>query len=276
MSNRIDNQNQDRYNENVQQERRTEDIRKQSIDKTRQETFQSAMQSNKTASEKAQVSQSQFQKSIKQGEAKESSEAKKHIPEERASESENVTKGNETTATSGTAQTGQTQKQRAKDLDSKKESIKEGDKKSKEESVKQDLAYEKAITGKDSNQQNSDTGENQSDDFFQQAVALVAPGAKTEQTGASKKALIPQEILDQIVSQVDVGVNAKGLTQMTVELKGSILNGASMNISAKNGKVFISFSGLDKESKALLKSSRKALADKLSAKHLTLAELDLN
>ena len=86
---------------------------------------------------------------------------------------------------------------------------------------------------------------------------------------------IPPEMIEKLVSAVYLGVNDKGLKEFQIELKDGPLKGASVRISADDGKVALSFSGLDADTKRLVEASKGDLMRRLGAKGLTLSRLDV-
>jgi hypothetical protein len=86
---------------------------------------------------------------------------------------------------------------------------------------------------------------------------------------------IPPEMLEKLVSTVYLAVTEKGLKEFQIELKDGVLKGAFLKISAENGKVGLSFSGLDAGTKNLVESSKGDLMRRLEKKGLKLARLDV-
>lgn len=141
------------------------------------------------------------------------------------------------------------------------------------EEKRSDLATQVAVKRK--KEQQHDQGFDESDAFFQQAAAIgmgsVLPQAQEPQS-ASGTGLSP-EVIGQMVDQIYLGINAGGLKQMTIELKSGELKGGQISVATTNGKVFLSFRGLDSRSEMLVKNSRQSLREGLSRHNLNLAEL---
>ena len=84
---------------------------------------------------------------------------------------------------------------------------------------------------------------------------------------------IPPEVIQQLVNRVFAGVNAEGLSQFTVEFKSDVLNGARLDVVAKDGKISCTFHTSDKNVRNLLKASEGQLARAFAQKGLTLDRL---
>jgi len=114
------------------------------------------------------------------------------------------------------------------------------------------------------------------------AAAAAAAAKKASSTAPTEKALakhevqqIPPEMLEKLVSTVYLAVTEKGLKEFQIELKEGVLKGAFLKITAENGKVGLSFSGLDTQTKNLVESSKGDLMRRLEKKGLKLARLDV-
>jgi hypothetical protein len=70
-----------------------------------------------------------------------------------------------------------------------------------------------------------------------------------------------------------VGVNERGLMEFRVELKEGILQGATLKVDAKDGKIQLRFEGLEGHAKNLVSASEGELARRLEAKGLRLDAL---
>jgi hypothetical protein len=86
---------------------------------------------------------------------------------------------------------------------------------------------------------------------------------------------IPPELLEKLVSTVHLAVNQKGMREFQIELKEGVLSGATLKISAENGKVALKFVGLDAQKKNLIEASKGELMRKLEGKGLKLSRLDV-
>ena len=120
-------------------------------------------------------------------------------------------------------------------------------------------------------------GDGRGDDRGAQAIAMKAGTVQQAQqaSAAHQVKQIPPELLEKLVSAVYLGVNEKGLKEFQIELKDGPLKGAAMRISADDGKVSLSFSGLDADTKRLVEASKGDLMRRLSSKGLTLSRLDV-
>ncbi len=123
-------------------------------------------------------------------------------------------------------------------------------------------------------------GEPPKDDGSAAAAEAVKKAAQQPQAvQGAKKAhevkQIPPELLEKLVSTVYLAVTEKGLKEFQIEMKDGPLKGASLKISADNGKVALSFSGLGANEKNLLEASKGDLMRRLEKKGLTLGRLEL-
>ncbi len=118
------------------------------------------------------------------------------------------------------------------------------------------------------------------DDGSAAAAAAIQKSATTSPTekAAAKHDVkqIPPEMLEKLVSTVYLAVTEKGLKEFQIELKDGVLKGAFLKISADNGKISLSFSGLDAQTKNLVESSKGDLMRRLEKKGLKLARLDVS
>lgn len=108
------------------------------------------------------------------------------------------------------------------------------------------------------------------DDRGQDRGAGVA--AAQHSSGAQGAQKIPQEILEHIAKAIAVAVAADGRTELSISLKGTLLEGVTLNVSAKKGKVTCSFEGCDKQLGNLIESSKGDLMRQLGKRGL---ELDI-
>jgi len=106
-----------------------------------------------------------------------------------------------------------------------------------------------------------------------------APGkvGETEKAGPSSYVRgaqkIPEAMLEKLVRDIYVGVNAEGLKMFQIELKEGVLQGGSIQVVADGGKISLNFGGLDGQAKNLVESSKGDLMRRLGAKGLTLENL---
>lgn len=123
-------------------------------------------------------------------------------------------------------------------------------------------------------------GQQPGDDGSAAAAAAIKKAAQQPQAVQGPKAAqqvkqIPPELLEKLVSTVYLAVTEKGLKEFQIELKDGPLKGAFLKISADNGKVALSFSGVGAHEKALLESSKGDLMRRLEKKGLSLGKLEV-
>ncbi|MBI5545531.1 MAG: flagellar hook-length control protein FliK [Deltaproteobacteria bacterium] len=107
-------------------------------------------------------------------------------------------------------------------------------------------------------------------------AALMAPPplARPKDAGGAHSAFT-KEIVDKIVSRVLVGTNSQGASEFRIELRSNVLKGLTIRVSGGRGKkIRAVFSGSDREVLAALKKSSSELVDALSARGLTLENLE--
>ena len=105
--------------------------------------------------------------------------------------------------------------------------------------------------------------------------ALMAPmsvAKPKEATGSERLRKVANELAQKIVEKVRIGTNAMGKTEFQIDLKGDVLAGLSVKVSAKNGKISAVFSGSDKEVLKLIEEQGEALKAALGARGLTLED----
>ena len=103
--------------------------------------------------------------------------------------------------------------------------------------------------------------------------ALMAPvpvAKKNDVQGSDRLRRLAQEIAQKIVERVRVGTNALGHSEFQIDLKGDVLNGLKMKVSAKNGRISAVFQGSDKEVLKMLSEQGEALKNALGGRGLTL------
>jgi hypothetical protein len=123
-----------------------------------------------------------------------------------------------------------------------------------------------------------DTGGDQRGDDRNAGVGAMKANTVQQAQQASAAHEVKQispELLDKLVSAVYLGVNDKGLKEFQIELKDGPLKGASMRISAEDGKVSLRFDGLDGNTKRLIEASKGELMRRLSGKGLSLSKLEV-
>ena len=141
-----------------------------------------------------------------------------------------------------------------------------------------DAARPNAAIGSD--HKGSGDGQPQGDDGSAAAAAAIKKAAQQPTAAQGPQAArevkqIPPELLEKLVSTVYLAVTEKGLKEFQIELKDGPLKGAFLKISADNGKVALSFSGLGAQEKALLESSKGDLMRRLEKKGLSLGKLEV-
>jgi len=109
----------------------------------------------------------------------------------------------------------------------------------------------------------------QKDDGENKAPAAIAKAEGAQGTTPTK---IPQELIDYIAKSVAIAVAADGRTEIAVSLKGTMLDGVTLHVSAKKGKVRCVFEGCDRQLANLIESSKGELMRQLGKRGL---ELDI-
>lgn len=110
-------------------------------------------------------------------------------------------------------------------------------------------------------------GQQSSQDDAAPAAEIQAKGA-----GGAGPDRIPAELLDRIVSAIHTATQQDGRTEVVVSLQGTMLDGVTLRVAAKKGKIRCVFEGCDKHTKNLIESSKGELMRALSRKGL---ELDI-
>lgn len=106
---------------------------------------------------------------------------------------------------------------------------------------------------------------------FNPALMAPVPVAKPTHSAASERMrALANEIAQKIVERIRVGTNAAGHAEFQIELRGDVLSGLSIKLSAKNGKIQAVFSGKDREILKMLEQQRDGLKTALAGKGLTL------
>lgn len=143
-----------------------------------------------------------------------------------------------------------------------------------------EAARPNAAIGSDGKGSGGGSGQQPGDDGSAAAAAAIKKAAQQPTAVKGPKAAhevkqIPPELLEKLVSTVYLAVTEKGLKEFQIELKDGPLKGGFLKISADNGKVALSFSGLGAQEKALLESSKGDLMRRLEKKGLSLAKLEV-
>jgi hypothetical protein len=106
---------------------------------------------------------------------------------------------------------------------------------------------------------------------FNPALMAPVPVAKKNETQSSDRLRrMATEIAQKIVERVRVGTNSAGHAEFQIDLKGEILNGLKMKVSAKNGRISAVFQGSDKDVLKMLSEQSEALKVALTGRGLTL------
>jgi hypothetical protein len=108
---------------------------------------------------------------------------------------------------------------------------------------------------------------------FNPALQAPVPVAKTkEASGSERLRKVANELAQKIVEKVRIGTNAAGKTEFQIDLKGDVLAGLSVKVSAKNGKISAVFSGSNKDILKMIEEQGEALKAALGARGLTLED----
>lgn len=106
---------------------------------------------------------------------------------------------------------------------------------------------------------------------FNPALMAPVPVAQKNETVASDRLRrLATEIAQKIVERVRVGTNAAGNAEFQIDLKGEVLKGLKMKVSAKNGRISAVFQGSDKDVLKMLSEQSEALKVALTGRGLTL------
>ncbi|EPX58081.1 hypothetical protein D187_004370 [Cystobacter fuscus DSM 2262] len=109
---------------------------------------------------------------------------------------------------------------------------------------------------------------------FNPALMAPVPVAQPKpNTGSERLRAIANEIAQKIVERVRVGTNAAGNAEFQIELRGDVLSGLSIKLSAKNGKIHAVFSGKDRDVLKMLEGQREGLKNALASRGLTLEDM---
>jgi hypothetical protein len=110
------------------------------------------------------------------------------------------------------------------------------------------------------------TGAGSGGDRRQQAEAIAAASAAR---GANPSQL-PPEMVERIAHSIAVAMARDGKTEIQIALKGDMLEGVTVKVASRKGKIHCAFEGCDKQTKNLIESSRGELMRALSKKGLEL------
>lgn len=106
---------------------------------------------------------------------------------------------------------------------------------------------------------------------FNPALMAPVPVAKPKDTAGSERLrAMASEIAQKIVDRVRVGTNAAGLAEFQIDLRGDVLSGLSIKVSAKNGKISATFSGTNRDVLKMLEEQSEGLRTALGGRGLKL------
>ncbi|WP_223635301.1 flagellar hook-length control protein FliK [Corallococcus sp. EGB] len=109
---------------------------------------------------------------------------------------------------------------------------------------------------------------------FNPALMAPVPVAKPkDMAGSERLRAMANEIAQKIVERVRVGTNAAGNAEFQIDLRGDVLNGLSIKVSAKNGKISAVFSGNDRDTLKMLEEQSEGLRSALGGRGLALENL---
>jgi hypothetical protein len=104
-----------------------------------------------------------------------------------------------------------------------------------------------------------------------------AQGAQsTEGPQAAHSVQMPPEVLEKLVERLSTGVSAEGLSMFQIELKDSALKGASISVTAKDGKINMTVNTDDSNIRRLFQASEGQLSRALDHKGMSLESLVIN
>jgi flagellar hook-length control protein FliK len=109
---------------------------------------------------------------------------------------------------------------------------------------------------------------------FNPALMAPVPVAQPKSTAGSERLrALANEIAQKIVERVRVGTNAMGIAEFQIDLRGDVLSGLSIKLTAKNGKIQAVFSGKNREVLKMLEEQRDGLKSALAGRGLTLEDM---
>lgn len=109
---------------------------------------------------------------------------------------------------------------------------------------------------------------------FNPALMAPVPVAKPKDTAGSERLrALATEIAQKIVDRVRVGTNAAGNAEFQIDLRGDVLGGLSIKVSARNGKISATFSGSNREVLKQLEGASEGLRSALSGRGLRLEDV---
>jgi hypothetical protein len=109
---------------------------------------------------------------------------------------------------------------------------------------------------------------------FNPALMAPVPVAKPkDMAGSERLRAMANEIAQKIVDRVRVGTNAAGNAEFQIDLRSDVLNGLSIKVSARNGKISATFSGSNREVLKMLEEHSEGLRGALGGRGLRLENL---
>ncbi len=109
---------------------------------------------------------------------------------------------------------------------------------------------------------------------FNPALMAPVPVAKPKDTAGSERLrALASEIAQKIVDRVRVGTNAAGNAEFQIDLRGDVLSGLSIKVSARNGKISATFSGSNREVLKQLEEASEGLRTALNGRGLRLEDV---
>ncbi|QSQ18676.1 flagellar hook-length control protein FliK [Pyxidicoccus parkwayensis] len=109
---------------------------------------------------------------------------------------------------------------------------------------------------------------------FNPALMAPVPVAKPKDTAGSERLrALASEIAQKIVERIRVGTNAAGNAEFQIDLRGDVMSGLSIKVSARNGKISATFSGTNREVLKQLEEAGEGLRTALSGRGLRLEDL---
>ena len=147
---------------------------------------------------------------------------------------------------------------RRADREGRAEDVREGHKADEKLTVRADPD---AVQGQGQQQKQTDAGTG-GDQSNQDSAAI----ASTEGAKGAAGTKLPQEMLEAIAKAVAVAFAKDGKTEMQIALKGPMLEGVTLRVSARKGKVRCIFEGCEKQTRNLIESSKGDLMRALSKK----------
>ncbi|MFO0727436.1 MAG: hypothetical protein U1E65_26905 [Myxococcota bacterium] len=153
--------------------------------------------------------------------------------------------------------------------DVRKDDLREAER-ADQQSMKDPLArVELEDDGRSGRQNSGGQGGGQGDDRQPRGEAIAATAQGQGAQGAQK---IPQELIEHIAKSIAIATATDGRTELAISLKGTLLDGVTLHVAAKKGKVTCVFEGCDKHLGNLIESSKGELMRQLGKRGL---ELDI-